>query len=224
MKVWLLWKGRGVLCLASTRRRGRRVGGDQLHRHLHHPRHGAGGRDLASSVGGGGLKLGRGAGLEDCLARSGRLTRLVEGPGCWLDARLCRCRENPGCLWYTWDSRDRLCHLKSGRGYQRSRSPALYRTHPGAPCRPLVTPYGPGMTKADNEDEEDKLGEENDVVIPRTQQVRLRVLVVGLSHISFVCQQVALHCGPLLVVRGGLAKMGGIYTFLQKFTKKSGQI
>ena len=80
------------------------------------------------------------------------------------------------------------------------------------------------MTKADNEDEEDKLGEENDVVIPRTQQVRLRVLVVGLSHISFVCQQVALHCGPLLVVRGGLAKMGGIYTFLQKFTKKSGQI
>ena len=98
------------------------------------------GGDLASSVGGGGLKLGRGAGLEDCLARSGRLTRLVEGPGRWLDTRLCRCRENPGCLWYTWDSRDELCHLKSGRGYQRSRSPALYRTHPGAPCRPLVTP------------------------------------------------------------------------------------
>ena len=30
--------------------------------------------------------------------------------------------------------------------------------------------------------------------------------------------------GPLLVVRGGLAKMGGIYNFLQKFTKKSGHI
>ena len=76
------------------------------------------------------------------------------------------------------------------------------------------------MTKADDEDEEDELGEENDVVIPRTQQVRLRVLVVGLSHISFVCQQVALHCGPLLVVRGGLAKMQEIHNFLPKLTNK----
>ena len=33
------------------------------------------GGDLASSVGGGGLKLARGAGMEDCLARSSRLSR-----------------------------------------------------------------------------------------------------------------------------------------------------
>ena len=36
--------------------------------------------------------------------------------------------------------------------------------------------------------------------------------------------RLTVRLGPLLVVRGGLAKMGGIYNFLQKFTKKSGHI
>ena len=34
---------------------------------------------------------------------------------------MCRCDENPGCKWYTYDDREGLCYLKSGRGYKRDR-------------------------------------------------------------------------------------------------------
>ena len=34
---------------------------------------------------------------------------------------LIRCDDNPACRWYTWDNRENLCYLKSGRGFLRNR-------------------------------------------------------------------------------------------------------
>jgi hypothetical protein len=33
-----------------------------------------------------------------------------------------RCEDNPGCTWFTYDSKVDLCYLKSGRGYLRNRT------------------------------------------------------------------------------------------------------
>ena len=35
---------------------------------------------------------------------------------------LSRCEDNPGCTWFTYDSKTELCYLKSGRGYLRNRT------------------------------------------------------------------------------------------------------
>ena len=48
-----------------------------------------------------------------------RLRSATGGEG--VVAPLARCDDNPACRWYTWDNREDLCYLKSGRGYLRNR-------------------------------------------------------------------------------------------------------
>jgi len=58
------------------------------------------GGDLPAIVGGGGIKLDRNT-ADECFNR---------------------CEDNPGCKWYTYDSKQDLCYLKSERGYMRNRT------------------------------------------------------------------------------------------------------
>eukprot|EP00090_Calanus_glacialis_P014339 TRINITY_DN2312_c0_g1_i2.p1 TRINITY_DN2312_c0_g1~~TRINITY_DN2312_c0_g1_i2.p1 ORF type:complete len:330 (-),score=69.34 TRINITY_DN2312_c0_g1_i2:58-1047(-) len=58
------------------------------------------GGDLPAIVGGGGIKIDRNT-ANECFSR---------------------CDENPGCKWYTYDTKKELCYLKSGRGYMRNRT------------------------------------------------------------------------------------------------------
>merc|ERR1719483_911151 len=58
------------------------------------------GGDLPVAVGGGGIKLDRSV-SDECFNRR---------------------EDNPGCTWFTYDSKTELCYLKSGRGYLRNRT------------------------------------------------------------------------------------------------------
>jgi len=58
------------------------------------------GGDLPAILGGGGVELDRDT-ADECFNR---------------------CEENPRCQWYTYDEREDLCYLKSGRGYLRNRT------------------------------------------------------------------------------------------------------
>jgi len=58
------------------------------------------GGDLPAILGGGGIKIDRDT-ADECFNR---------------------CDENPECKWYTYDTKEDLCYLKSGRGYLRNRT------------------------------------------------------------------------------------------------------
>ena len=60
------------------------------------------GGDLPREAGGGGLLIDQAeAEAGDCLAK---------------------CRDNPLCLWFTFEAQSKLCYLKSTRGFLRRRS------------------------------------------------------------------------------------------------------
>jgi len=72
-------------------------------------------------------RSGAGCTLQDTEWVGGDLPAILGGGGIRLDrdtADECfnRCEENPECRWYTYDSREELCYLKSGRGYTRNRT------------------------------------------------------------------------------------------------------
>merc|ERR1712117_286245 len=72
-------------------------------------------------------RSGAGCVLDDAEWVGGDLPAIVGGGGVRLDrddADECfnRCDENPRCTWYTFDTREDLCYLKSGRGYLRNRT------------------------------------------------------------------------------------------------------
>lgn len=72
-------------------------------------------------------RSGSGCVLDDAEWVGGDLPTIVGGGGIRLDrddADECfnRCEENPRCEWYTYDTREDLCYLKSGRGYLRNRT------------------------------------------------------------------------------------------------------
>jgi len=75
----------------------------------------------------GSRRSGAGCVLDDAEWVGGDLPAILGGGGIELDrdtADECfnRCEENPRCQWYTYDEREDLCYLKSGRGYLRNRT------------------------------------------------------------------------------------------------------
>lgn len=72
-------------------------------------------------------RSGAGCVLDDVEFVGGDLPAIVGGGGIKLDrntATECfnRCDENPGCTWYTYDTKKYLCYLKDRRGYMRNRT------------------------------------------------------------------------------------------------------
>jgi len=72
-------------------------------------------------------RSGAGCVLDDVEFVGGDLPAIVGGGGIKLDrntATECfnRCDENPGCTWYTYDTKKDLCYLKDRRGYMRNRT------------------------------------------------------------------------------------------------------
>jgi len=72
-------------------------------------------------------RSGAGCVLEDTELVGGDIPAILGGGGISLDrdtADECfrRCDDNPACRWYTWDNRENLCYLKSGRGFLRNRT------------------------------------------------------------------------------------------------------
>jgi len=76
---------------------------------------------------GGVRRSGAGCVFEDTELVGGDIPAILGGGGISLDrdtADECfrRCDDNPACRWYTWDNRENLCYLKSGRGFLRNRT------------------------------------------------------------------------------------------------------
>jgi len=91
------------------------------------PRRSGSGGARPASGGRGRTRSGAGCVLDDAEWVGGDLPAIVGGGGIRLDrddADECfnRCDENPRCEWYTYDTREDLCYLKSGRGYLRNRT------------------------------------------------------------------------------------------------------
>jgi len=84
-------------------------------------------RGTGGRGGGGVRRSGSGCVLEDTELVGGDLPAILGGGGISVErdtAEECyrRCDDNPACRWYTWDNREDLCYLKSGRGYLRNRT------------------------------------------------------------------------------------------------------